>query len=151
MIKGRNPETIIGAVSLLTKKLRRLCDSRLSNIGLTGVQGRVMCYIFIASQWHDIYQKDVEETFDIRRSSATGVLQLLERNGMIYRVSVPHDARLKKIMLTDKAMQIQKVVVAESARMDNLLKSNLSQEEAKLFLDLCRRIGEAIDNDKSTN
>lgn len=150
-MKSRNPETIIGTISVLAKKLRRLCDRSLSSIDLTGVQGRVLCYIFIATQWHDIYQKDIEETFDIRRSSATGVLQLLERNGMIYRISVPHDARLKKIMLTDKALQIQKVVIAESKRIDKLLKSNLSEKEAEVFLDMCCRIEEAIDKDKRSS
>ena len=53
----------------------------------------------------DIYQKDVEKEFQIRRSTATGTLQILEKNGFIRREPVKQDARLKKLVPTDKAKE----------------------------------------------
>ena len=102
---------LIGVINKLSKKIRRYCDRNASEMGLTGTQGRVLCYIFITSQWQDIYQRDIEDVFEIRRSTATGILQLLERDGYIERVSVPTDARLKKIVLTDKAKELQTLVI----------------------------------------
>ena len=69
---------------------------------LTGPQGLVLGYLY-DHQEHDIFQKDIEAAFNVRRSSATGLLQCLEANGFIERVSVAYDARLKKIVLTEKA------------------------------------------------
>ena len=53
----------------------------------------------------DLRQKDFEQQFNIRRSTASNILALIEKNGLIQRESVPYDARLKKIVLTDKAIE----------------------------------------------
>ena len=66
--------------------------------GLTGPQGLVLGYLY-DHQDKDIFQKDIEATFNIRRSTATGLLQCLEGNGFVKRVSVDYDARLKKLSL----------------------------------------------------
>ena len=71
---------------------------------------------------------------------ATGILQLLERDGYIERVSVPTDARLKKIVLTAKANDLQTLVIREAERIDSLLKGGLSEEEVKLYIRLSERI-----------
>lgn len=68
----RNPEfALIGTINALGKKIRRFCDRNAARLGLTGTQGHVLCFIFIVSQWQDIYQRDIEEEFEIRRSTAT--------------------------------------------------------------------------------
>ena len=43
-----------------------------------------------------VFQKDIEATFNIRRSTATGLLQCFRGNGFVKRVSVDYDARFKK-------------------------------------------------------
>ena len=136
-----NPNRLlVGVINTLYKKIRRYCDHNAAEIGLTGTQGQVLCYIFIASQWQDLYQRDIEEVFEIRRSTATGILQLLERDGYIERVSVPADARLKKIVLTAKANDLQALVIREAERIDSLLKGGLSEEEVKMYIRLSERI-----------
>ena len=130
---------LIGVINKLSKKIRRYCDRNASEMGLTGTQGRVLCYIFITSQWQDIYQRDIEDVFEIRRSTATGILQLLERDGYIERVSVPTDARLKKI-LTDKAKELQTLVIHETERAEQMLKTGLSEDEVNAYIRLTDRI-----------
>ena len=61
---------------------------------------------FYENRDRDIFQKDFEEKFSIRRSTASNMLKLMEKDGYIKRVSVENDARLKKIVLTDKAVKI---------------------------------------------
>ncbi len=131
---------LIGVINKLSKKIRRYCDRNASEMGLTGTQGRVLCYIFITSQWQDIYQRDIEDVFEIRRSTATGILQLLERDGYIERVSVPTDARLKKIILTDKAKELQTLVIHETERAEQMLKTGLSEDEVNAYIRLTDRI-----------
>ena len=55
---------------------------------------------------HDVFPQDVERRFGITRSTSCRVLGLMERKGLIVREPVPQDARLKKIVLTDKARHI---------------------------------------------
>ena len=43
----------------------------------------------------DTFQKDIEEEFSINRSTTSEMLKLMCQKGMIQRVAVVHDARLK--------------------------------------------------------
>ena len=58
----------------------------------------------------DIYQKHIEEKFLITKSTTSKILKLMEQNGLILRVGVDNDARLKKIVLTEKGLAINESV-----------------------------------------
>ncbi len=54
----------------------------------------------------DVFQKDVENEFSIRRSTSSNIISLMEKKGYIDRAFVEHDARLKKLVLTPKALML---------------------------------------------
>ena len=89
-------------IGILSNQIKRQFDSSASKTGVTGVQGRVLHYLLGQPREQEIFQKDLEEEFNLRRSSATGILQLMEKNGYIERVPVEYDARLKKIVVLPK-------------------------------------------------
>ena len=66
-----------------------------------------MKFILLRTLHTDVYQKDIEEEFRIRKSTVTGILKLLEKNGFIRRESVPQDARLKRIVPTARAESLR--------------------------------------------
>ena len=99
---------------------------------LTGMHGYVVGYLY-NHQDEEVYQKDLEKRFEMRRSTATQMLSLMEKNGLILRQPVPHDARLKKLVLTDKAVQLHKQVVKEIETIESLLTSGISQQELQTF------------------
>ena len=92
----------------------------------------------------EIMQKDIEKEFSIRRSTASHMLTLMENNGYVRRVPVPQDARLKRIILTEKGSQAQKRMVDRLRRFEHMLRGGITDEETKFFLDIVRRIGENI-------
>ena len=87
----------------------------------TGVHGWAIRY-FYENRDKDIFQRDFEERFSIRRSTATNMLKLMEKNGIITRESVDYDARLKKIVLTEKAIEIHKKAVKNIEKIESILK-----------------------------
>ena len=99
---------------------------------LTGMHGFVIGYLY-NNQQQEVYQKDLEKRFEIRRSTATQMLTLMEKNGLILRQPVPHDARLKKLVLTDKAIELHKQVVKEIEKVESLLTSGITQDELATF------------------
>ena len=100
---------------------------------------------FLAENTHrDIYQKDLEEHFSITRSTASKVLTLMEKKGLIQRLAVPHDARLKRLMLTDKAHQLTQQMRAHAAQFEGMLTQNFTAEELQFFIDCIRRMKENI-------
>ena len=98
----------------------------------TGVHGWAIRY-FYENRDKDIFQRDFEARFSIRRSTATNMLKLMEKNGLITRESVPYDARLKKIVLTEKAIEIHHKATQNIKNIENTLKKGITYEELKLF------------------
>ena len=71
----------------------------------TGKNGWIIGYL-AEHKDEDVFQKDIETTFSIRRSTVSNMLGLMEKKGLIRRQSVRSDARLKKLTLTDKALDM---------------------------------------------
>lgn len=105
----------------------------------TGVHGWAIRY-FYENRDKDIFQRDFEARFSIRRSTATNMLKLMEKNGLITRESVPYDARLKKIVLTEKAIEIHHKATQNIKNIENTLKKGITYEELKFFYSVIDKI-----------
>lgn len=105
----------------------------------TGVHGWAIRY-FYENRNKDIFQRDFEARFSIRRSTATNMLQLMEKNGIIRRESVSYDARLKKIVLTDKAVEIHKKATNNIEKIEKTLKKGITEEELVFFYSVVEKI-----------
>ena len=81
----------------------------------------------------DIFQKDVEAYFGIGRSTVTNIVKLMEKKQLIRRESVERDARLKKLLLTDKGREADGRVQAMLAWMEQSLLEGITQEEQDSF------------------
>lgn len=101
---------------------------------LTAHQAWVLNYLISRSGDQDTIQRDVERKFSIRRSTASHMLQLMERDGYILRVSVPKDARLKKLVPTQKGLDAYDRMTERLDRFENLLQKGISGEELQEFL-----------------
>ena len=106
---------------------------------LTCVQKWVIVYLG-DHEGQDVFQRDLEEEFSIRRSTATGILQLMEKNDLIIRQPVSYDARLKKIVLTKKASEIQNEIHREIEKHDKKLREGITEEELEVFFKVMKKI-----------
>lgn len=131
-------------VTTFANRIGRRISKEAAQFGVTGVQARIIGFVYHRSQKKDIFQKDIEEELNIRRSSVTSVLKLMEKNGYIKRVSVSEDARLKKIILTEKGLDIQKNVYECILKFEKSLREELNNEEYSILVDLINRLSEKI-------
>ncbi|MBP3706927.1 MAG: MarR family transcriptional regulator [Clostridia bacterium] len=104
-----------------------------------GVHGWAIGYFYENSK-KDVFQKDFEAHFSIRRSTATKMLQLMEKKGLIKRVSVENDLRLKKIVLTDKAIEVHKKITADIKHREKRLSKGISDTELDIFFKVATKI-----------
>jgi DNA-binding MarR family transcriptional regulator len=88
----------------------------------------------------EVYQKDIENEFGITRSTASTVISLMEKKGLIIRESVLEDARLKKLVLTEKGMELNNKVIRSLEEYDDKLLSGFSDEEINQLLIFLERI-----------
>ncbi|MBS5116086.1 MAG: winged helix-turn-helix transcriptional regulator [Erysipelotrichaceae bacterium] len=127
-------------VSILNNLIRRKVNMRTSSLSITSKQSRIIGFIFMESQKRDIFQRDIEEEFNIRRSSVTSLLQTMEKNDLIMRESVNQDARLKKIILTPKAIKIHDQVIEILNEVEEEFHEALSKEEYVQFKKIMDRL-----------
>ena len=104
-----------------------------------GLQIWVIDYL-IKHQDEDIFQRDLEKEFVMRRSTATNFVKKMEQAGLIRRESVAYDARLKKIILTDKAFELQAGMMAKKKEFETLLRGDFSEAEIKQFIATIQKI-----------
>lgn len=133
-------------IKVLSNQIRRKVEKDLTNgsIKVPITQSRIIGFLYKESFKRDIFQKDIEEEFEIRRSSVTNVLQLMEKNGYIKRISVADDARLKKIILTDKGLEIQQAIVKVLEEVENSLRATYSEEELSKLLYLLDKLSHTL-------
>ena len=101
---------------------------------LNGMQGPLLGYLYHKGRNGDVYQKDVEREFRVRRSTATVMLQNMEQKGYIVRVASTEDARLKRILLTEKAIRHHDLIEEQVQNFNRELEAGLTEEEKETFL-----------------
>lgn len=139
MIKSRIELEMIKTVHLL----KRLIDEKIAETidkNLSVSQAHLIGYISNEGEHNDIYQKDIEEHFELHRSSVSLMLNNMEKNGLIRRLSDDNDARLKKIVLTEKAFSLQDKINASVSQVNEKMLKDVSEEELQTFITVLAKI-----------
>ncbi len=106
---------------------------------LTGKNGWIIAYI-ASHKDKEVFQRDIEEEFSIRRSTVSSIVQLMEKKGFVTRESVDHDARLKKLVLTPKALEIYAHMVEQYKISEEIMRRGISFDELEVFFGVLEKI-----------
>lgn len=106
---------------------------------IKGINGWVISY-FYENRDKDIFQRDFEEKFSIRGSTASRMLKTMEQKGFIERQSVANDARLKKIVLTEKAIKQHNIIMNDIIKREKKLKNGIDEEELDVFFKVMNKL-----------
>ena len=93
----------------------------------------------------DVFQKDLENAFCVRRSTVSKVIRLMEEKGFIQRQAVPYDARLKKIVLTDEGRTLHEIIKKEQQATEQLLRQSVTEEELETFFRVVEKFKKNIE------
>ena len=110
---------------------------------VSGTNMRIIRFLK-ANEHRDVYQKDVEKEFGITRSTASRVLVLMEEKGLVQRLSVPQDARLKKLILTEKSNHMGEAMRQIGEKTDAQLLKGFSEEEQNQLYAFIDRMAENL-------
>lgn len=115
---------------------------------LTMMHDWVIGYLY-RNRDEEIFQKDVEAEFSIARSTATGILQLMEKKGYLYRESVERDARLKRIVLTSVGIELHEQHMERVRQTEQMMREGLSEEDIRTFFRVIRKMRENLEKNHS--
>ena len=111
---------------------------------MTGSGGWIISYI-AENYYRDVFQRDLEKEFDITRSTASKNVDLLVENGFITREPVDYDARLKKLVLTEKANEVFKIMRNDRATLEAQMLKGFSDEEKKQLRGFLKRLSSNLE------
>lgn len=125
-------------VSKLSNKLRRRIDAFSTRDHMSGSQGKVLH--FLLTQTGDVFQKDIEDEYTLRPSTATELLKKMEQNGLIHREALPGDARRKRIIVTEKALSYKDDVMADITQLEADLTRGIPPEDMATFFRVIKKM-----------
>lgn len=125
----------------LNHLLKRNLQNEISGdlMRLSAANGYILVYLH-ENKKNDVFQKDLEEYFNITRSTASKVLSLMETKNLITRGGVNGDARLKKIAITDRGEEMLEALANSKNRVEAKLTEGFSAEELGQLHDYLRRM-----------
>ena len=86
----------------------------------TEMQGILLGFL-CRNRDQEIFQKTLEEAFSIQRSTASRLLKRMEADGLIVRLPVSRDARLKRVVATPRAEALNEQAAASQAELDQFM------------------------------
>ena len=124
------------------------CAGRLSAHNLT--EGRFVLLFLLHSTPDALSPHELASRAGVTRATITGLLDGLERDGLISRQAAPQDRRMLTIELTPKGGKIAGELFAEHTHWITTLFSELSDDERQTLSGLLRRIWSKTDTGQSS-
>ncbi len=133
-------------IHVLSNLICRVIDNSPSRMKIVDATGNNTWIIaFIAQRTGtDVFQKDLEEHFGITRSTASKVVSLMVRKGLVERQSIPEDARLKKLVLTERSWEILRQMDREFQAVEDALIEGFTPAEVAQIYDYIDRMQENV-------
>ena len=106
--------------------------------GLSGANMFIMRYLY-ENRDREVYQKELEEQMNVRRSTISKVLQIMEKKGLIRREQAEHDARVKRITLSVQSQHNMEMFWENIEQMQRRLTGGFTDEGLEQFLYFIRK------------
>ena len=131
--------------SLIVRKI--MACNKDSLCQLTPVQIVVIKYL-IKNKNSIVYQKDIEKKLGLRKSTVSGILGTMIKNGIIIRTDSSNDLRSKEIRLTETGYKLDKAMKKRAIEFEKILQNNISKEELEIFYKVTKQIQKNLEGDK---
>ncbi len=131
--------------------MKRMLDANMRAAGydeVTLMHGWILKYLY-DNREREVYQKDIEKQFCIGRSTVTMVIQMMEKRELVCREPVSHDARLKKVMLTQKGYQHHELVEQNLMEIHSGIMSGITEQEKQFFLEIVQKMEQNLQATKA--
>lgn len=122
-------------------------DQAVAKYDLTRSQCFVLGYI-IKNKDKQIHLKDIEKALNLQKSTVSGILDRLEKNGFLERVEVEGDARCKALDLTAKAFELEASIKKDSEKIAERMLDGLNQNEQDQLKSLLNRLYKNIKDEE---
>ncbi|WP_162897867.1 MarR family winged helix-turn-helix transcriptional regulator [Companilactobacillus formosensis] len=105
------------------------------------LQGMAVGFLY-KNKDQQVIQKDIEKGMFISRSTASGLVKRMVKNGLIYSTPSANDARVKCLHLTSHALDIMYEIDKNAARTEKKLRQGIDEKDLDVFFKVLKQIKE---------
>lgn len=113
---------------VISRQIFRYFSSAGRELGISSIEVNIL-YFFFENRGKKIYQKDIENAFNIRSSTATVNINLMVKKNLIRRETDPFDQRKKILIPTDKAYSLENELRSYNDQLEKIIKTDMTAEE----------------------
>lgn len=133
-------------VAILIKKtalaIEKLSNQVLAPYELSNAQYKIMMMLY-RNPDKTVRQADIEEKFSLTNPTVTGIIQNLEKKGLIQRIQNPNDKRSKLLCLTAKSYEIRDELEQLGESLESQVTEQLTEQECEHLCVLLKKMLEA--------
>ena len=118
-------------ITNISYAIRQYFGNLFAEYGVTYPQSRVLTRLFNQLGKGDVNQRDLEHALGIKASSVSSLVRNLEQKGLIYSERMPQDTRNKRILLTEKGMQLREMLGETRLQAESALVAGLTENQVK--------------------
>ena len=135
----KNADKIAILIKRLSLEIDKLSNPILEPYDLTNSQFKILKYLLMSPP-ESVKQVDIEHYFSMTNPTVTGLVQKLEKKGMIERKTNPQDSRSKILCPTQKTIEMKDLLVRLGDSLEDELTGILSSEEKRELLRLLKKL-----------
>ncbi len=134
-------DQIVEAILYLYTESRRLTKELARSVDLTGPQLTVLKMLEGVG---DLSLSELSERIRAQNSTVTGIIDRMEREGLVVRARSTEDRRVVKIKLTDKGSKIARAIAVEPMEIFRGALDSLSPAETRELLKILTKIARRV-------
>ncbi|KHD45978.1 MarR family winged helix-turn-helix transcriptional regulator [Streptococcus hongkongensis] len=132
-------------IKMASLEFDRQANHLLLKENITPSQFKILKYLTLRPQ-ATVRQIDLESFFGMTNPTVTGIIQNLEKKGLITRQDHPLDKRSKVLLLTESALAMHDKIIGISNRIEANFTKNLQEEDTKLLKPLLIKLLNTANN-----
>lgn len=139
---------IIKNFFITTNKIKRVLDKNHQKNDLYIGQARILSFLY-RNKDEKIYQKDLEETFQVRGGTVTGMLDNLVKMKLLNRVESSTDKRKRKLILTKLGEEKALRAIETINMFEENISNTLTEEELVYLNNIFIKINNYLDMEET--
>ena len=139
MPSDHSTDRIAILIKRLSLEIDKLSNPILDPYDLTNSQFKILKYLLMSPP-DTVKQVDIEHYFSMTNPTVTGLVQKLEKKGMIERKVNPQDSRSKILCPTQKTLEMKELLVSLGEKLEGELTEVLTDREKQELLRLLKKL-----------
>jgi len=103
------------------------------------LQGMAVGFLYL-HEGQQVIQKDLEKGMSISKSTVSGLVRRMIKNGLVYTSPSSDDARVKCLNLTNYAIDIIEDINRQASETEDVLKEGIDEEDLAIFFKVLKQI-----------